>query len=51
MQRIIEANIERFKKLLLETENDPKDRAVIGRLLTEWNEKLKAVKKPEAIQA
>lgn len=39
MQRIIQANIERFK-LLLETENDPTKRVMLLRLLNEQTAQL-----------
>ena len=41
MQRILQANIDRFR-LLLETETDPTKRAMIISLLTEEENKLKA---------
>jgi hypothetical protein len=43
MQRIIEANIARFKALLAD-ENDPTKRAMLHRLLTEEEAALAAVK-------
>lgn len=42
MQRIIQANIERFK-LLLETETDPTKRAMLLRLLREQTAQLERV--------
>ena len=42
MQRIIKANIDRFK-LLLETETDPTKRSMLHRLLAEEEAKLVAV--------
>jgi hypothetical protein len=46
MQRIIKANIERFKKLL-ESENDATKRAMEARLLAEEEAKLKKLPKSE----
>lgn len=43
MQRIIEANIVRFKALLLD-ETDPTKRAMLGRLLAEEETALAATK-------
>ena len=48
MQRIIQANIDRFK-LLLETETDPTKRAIEIRLLAE--EEAKQVPKPKKTEA
>ena len=50
MQRILQANIDRFKSLL-ETETDPTKRAMIIRLLTEEENKLKAKTKPRQKEA
>lgn len=47
MHRIVQANIDRFKKLL-ETEVDPTKRAMVIRLLAEEEEvKQKQIAKPE----
>jgi hypothetical protein len=50
MYRIIRANIDRFKELL-ETETDPKKRAMIERLLGEEETKQKQIANPERKQA
>ena len=50
MQRILQANLDRFKSLL-ETETDPTKRAMIIRLLTEEENKLKAKTKPRQKEA
>lgn len=49
MDRIAQANIDRFG-LLLETEADPTKRAMIIRLLAEEKDKLKTAMKPETRQ-
>ena len=46
MQRIIQANIDRFKELL-KAETDPAKRAMQSRLLAEEEAKLKALKPDE----
>ena len=51
MHRIVQANIDKFKKLL-ETETDPKKRAVLVRLLAEQEElKREFQMKPQAKKA
>ena len=51
MYRIVQANIDKFKSLL-ETEIDPTKRAMLLRLLAEYeNERRKAATKPEARDA
>ncbi len=51
MHRIVQANIDKFKRLL-ETETDPTKRAMLLRLLAEHeNEKRELAMKPEAKKA
>jgi hypothetical protein len=50
MHRIAQANVDRYK-LLLETETDPTKRIMIIRLLSEEEEKMKAMTKLKVKQA